>query len=267
MTAAALESIVWPERSRHPSFAGWLHQLGTELAGLESVGVNPLAPLRWFLPASRDLFSTLGAGPLRVANLLFSHGGIDAGKHGIATGPSGRESELPLARASRDLRAEERARFPELAAAMRASERDAVQLRAIAAEMDSAAGLARDLSVDFFALRVEPLDLLTHAHFAELSTTRQDDGRALLYEVYRYLDARLAEVDAGLDSDDLLIVMSDHGIRTAMEHAPEAIFVAVGGELRPGRAAGTPDLRGVPFQIAQWLGSETTWTDTGIAPR
>jgi len=267
MTAAALEALVWPGRPRTPSFTAWLHQLGSELAGLESIGRNPLAPLRWFLPASRDLFATLGAGPLRVANLLFSHGGIDAGRHASATGPHGETSELPLARASRDLRPEERERFPLLAAGAAASERDAVHLRSIAAELDAARELARDPALDFFALRVEPLDLLTHARFSEIARARQDDGASLLFELYRYLDARLGELDAALDSDDILVVMSDHGIQSAMEHSRDALFVAVGGDLPAGRADGQPELAGVPFLLAEWLGVEVQWPDTGIGPR
>jgi hypothetical protein len=171
---------------------------------------------------------------------------------------------VALGAAARDLHAAERERFPLLAAAR--AERDAIHLRTIAAELDAARDLAREGGLDLLLLRVEPLDILTHAHFAEAVRGGQDDGERLLFEVYRYLDARLAEVDAALDADDVLVVMSDHGIRTAMEHSPQAIFVAVGGGIGPGRAAGSPDLRGVPRVLADLLGVATGWPDSGIAP-
>ena len=44
----------------------------------------------------------------------------------------------------------------------------------------------------------------------------QDDGRGFLFSIYRYIDARLGAVHDLLDQDDVFIVMSDHGIRTAM---------------------------------------------------
>jgi len=94
-------------------------------------------------------------------------------------------------------------------------------------------------------LRIEALDLLTHALYSELAEARQDDGRSGLLDVYRYLDQRLAELQGEMDADDVLLVMSDHGIRNAMEHAEDAIFIAVGGGVTPGRVPGEPDIGGV----------------------
>ena len=264
LTAAAMDALVFPLRPGSRSFVGLLHQYGTEIAGLASVGENPLEPLTWLLPEESDLFSVIGAGPRKAANLLFSHGGIRAGRHGEVTGPEGARSRVALGASARDLAARERERWP-LLAAVRA-ERDAIHLRTIAAELDAARDLAREGDLDLLLLRVEPLDILTHAHFAEAVRDGQDDGERLLFEVYRYIDARLAEVDAALDADDVLVVMSDHGIRTAMEHSPQAIFVAVGGGVPVGRAAGEPDLRGVSRVLADLLGVATDWPDLGVAP-
>jgi hypothetical protein len=263
LTAAALEALVWPERRSGTSVAGLVHQLGVELAGLSSVGENPFAALAWILPEDRDLFAAIGEGPLSAANLLFAHGGIRAGRHSEVTGPHGTRRRVPLSRSARDLDAAERARFPALA---EAAERDAIHVRTIAAELDAAEELVRAGDLDLLALRVEPLDILTHAHFAEAVRDGQDDGRGLLFEVYRYLDARVGTLHDLLDEDDVLVVMSDHGIRTAMEHSPWAIFVAVGGGVPPGRNEGAPALRGVPRAIADLLGVETDWPDTGVAP-
>ncbi len=264
LTAAAMDALVFPLRPGSRSFVGLLHQYGTEIAGLASVGENPLEPLAWLLPEESDLFSVIGAGSHTAANLLFSHGGIQAGRHAAVTGPDGARSRVALGASARDLAAPERERWP-LLAAVRA-ERDAIHLRTIAAELDAARDLAREGDLDLLLLRVEPLDILTHAHFAAAVRDGQDDGERLLFEVYRYIDARLGEVDAALDADDVLVVMSDHGIRTAMEHSPQALFVAVGGGVPIGRAVGEPDLRGVSRVLADLLGVSTDWPELGVAP-
>jgi hypothetical protein len=263
LTAAALESMVTPERESGVSVLGLVHRLGGELAGLESVGSNPFEALSWVLPESADLFATIGAGDLRAANLLLAHGGIRAGRHGEVVGPHGAADRPLVGRAERELEGEERTRFPELTALE--SARDAHLVHGTAAELDAAVKIAREGAIDFLALRVEPLDILTHAHFGETVADGQDDGRGLLFSVYRYIDSRLAVVDAALDADDVLIVMSDHGIRTAMEHSRDAMFVAVGGGVPAGRAPGRPALRGVSRTVADLLGVATRWPDTGVA--
>jgi hypothetical protein len=262
LTAAAMEALVWPSRRSGTSFVGLLHQIGVELAGLSSVGDNPLGALRWVLPEEASLFDVVGAGEHRAANLLFSHGGIQAGRHGELTGPHGRRRRTPVATSARDLTPAERDDWPALTGL---PERDAVHVRTIAAELDAAEELARDRRIDLVMLRIEPLDILTHAHFAQAVRDGQDDGEGLLFSVYRYIDARIESVYERLDEDDVLIVMSDHGIRTSMEHSQDAIFVAAGGDVPAGRAEGRPSLRGVPRVVADLLGVETHWPDAGIA--
>ena len=60
--------------------------------------------------------------------------------------------------------------------------------------------------------------------------------------------------------------MSDHGIRTAMEHSRHGIFVATGPGIPHGRAEGRPELRGVSAVLADLLGTTTDWPETGVAP-
>lgn len=263
LTAAALESLVWPQRAAQPGVLGLMHRYGTELAGLASVGDNPLGALEWVLPETRDLFQVIGAGPLTAANLLFSHGGVQAGRHGEITGPEGVRRRTDLGNVGRDLTVRERTRFPALAAIDR--ERDAIHLRRIAAEFDATDRLVAGGDVDFVALRVESLDILTHAHFASAVRDAQDDGVGMLFSVYRYIDARLGSLHDRLDEDDVLIVMSDHGIRTAMEHSRFAFFVASGSDVPAGKAPGMPELRGVSRAAADILGIPTRWPDTGVA--
>jgi hypothetical protein len=263
LTAAALEALVWPERRGGASFVGLLHQIGVEVAGLASVGENPFGALSWILPEDEDLFSVVGAKEHSAANLLFSHGGIRAGRHSEITGPNGLRRRLSIATSSRDLDAEERRKWPQL---VTDSERDAAHLRTIAAEFDTAAEIARAGEIDFVALRIESLDILTHSHFAQTARSGQDNADRFLYELYRYIDTRLGEVHNLLDEDDIFIVMSDHGIRTAMEHSRHAMFVATGRSVPRGRANGRPALRGVSAVIADLMGVNASWPHTGVAP-
>jgi hypothetical protein len=264
LTSAALEALVWPTRRGAASFVGLVHRVGVELAGLASVGENPVDALSWVLPEDEDLFSVLGAERHSVANLLLAHGSIRAGKHSEVTGPFGRKQRIPLTRSVRDLRADERERWPALAAAL--AGRDATYIRTIAAEFDTAVEIVDAREIDLLALRIEPLDILTHAHFAETVRDGQDDGENVLYSTYRYIDARIAEVHDRIDADDVFIVMSDHGIRTAMEHSRHAIFVATGPGIPKGRAPGRPSLRGVPAVLGDLFGVRTDWPETGVAP-
>jgi hypothetical protein len=263
LTAAALESLVWPNRHGAASFVGLVNRIGVELAGLASIGENPFDALSWVLPEEEDLFSLLGSGRYQVANLLLAHGSIRAGKHSEVTGPLGRKRRVPFTRSLRDLRPDERERWPSLA---EPAARDAVHVRTIAAELDTAVEIVEAGEIDLLMLRVEPLDILTHAHFAETIRNGQDDGERFLYSIYRYIDARVAEVYERTDADDVFIVMSDHGIRTTMEHSRHAIFVAVGPGIPAGRAPGRPSLRGVPAVLADLLGVRTDWPETGVAP-
>ncbi len=261
MTAVAMEKLVWPSRGGSLSFVSLVHRFGIEIGGLESVGKNPFGFLEAFLPEGRDLFEELGAGNRVVANMLFSHGAIDAGHHAQVTGPHGKRRVLESIQASRPLRAEELRQMPRLS---RRDER--ARAEAVAAEFDVARKLVDDRDIDMLLLRIEPLDLLTHTLFAELLESGQDDGSPALLEAYRYIDTRLVELYEALDEDDVLIVMSDHGIRTAMVHERDAIFVALGlGIPAGGRAEGTPDLAGIPFVLAGLLGAETGWANTGAA--
>jgi hypothetical protein len=263
LTAAALESLVWPDRKSGTSIAGTFYRFGVELAGLESIGSNPFEALSWVLPESQDLFSAVGAGERSAVNLLLAHGGIRAGRHGEVSGPHGATRQLALGRTLRELDAAERERFPGLARA-----RDPIDVhyvQTIAAELDATEQVLREGEIDLIAVRIEPLDILTHAHFAEAVRDGQDDGQGLLFDVYRYIDARIGALHAFLDADDVLIVMSDHGIRTAMEHDRPALFVATGASVPSGRAPGSPSLRGVSRVIADLVGVATTWPDTGVA--
>jgi len=260
VTAAAMEKLVWPTRGQDVSFLGELNRLGLELAGLASVGRNPLGFLAAVLPEGESLFEAVGGGPYVAANLLFSHGGIDAGRHAVVFGPHGRERPGPALEAWRELTPAEAREWSNTT-----SDRAREHARTIAAEMDAALRIAREGAIDLTLLRIEPLDLLTHELFGELASTRQDDGRSGLLDAYRYLDRRTGELWNALDADDVLVVLSDHGARTVLEHSDDAIFVAAGGGITPGRAPGRPEIAGVPRALAALFGVERPWPATGVA--
>lgn len=250
LTAAAMEALVWPQRQRTATVLGTVHQLGLELAGLESVGRNPFALVAFLLPRRVSLFESVGAGEHVAANLLFSHGSIKAGRHGEMVGPHGRRQRARTGPARRRLTNLELAQIPGLTADRRSHE----QVEIIAAEFDTALRFAEpDQEVDLLLMRIEPLDILTHGLFGQHLETQQDNGEGILLDVYRYIDQRLAEIYERLDGDDVLVVMSDHGIRNAMEHESDALFVAIGDGISAGRAPGTPELAGVPFALQALL--------------
>jgi hypothetical protein len=191
--------------------------------------------------------------------MLLAHGRIDAGRHAEVIGPRGNKRTLPSQQAYRILRDDELARHPALV-----HDADTKKFaETIAAEMDAAEQIAREGEVDFLFLRLEALDLITHAHFGPLDGRGQDDARGPLTATYRYIDDRMAELYALLDEDDWLVFLSDHGIRSSMQHEEDAIFVALGDGVPKGRASGQPPLRGIPRSLAAMLGVETVWPETG----
>ena len=260
-TAAAIDALTHPAAPQIPTPLARLHELGIELASNTFVGGNPVASLGWLLPERRGLFATLGSGDRVVVNLLFSEGGVDGGRHGEQVGPGGQRRRFTDWRRRRPL-------DPEVASGLGHLLDDPNRrawIEEMAADFDTAETVADDPEIDFLMLRIDPLDPATHAGFAEVAAGGQDDGRPGLFDFYRYADRRLASVERRLDGDDVLVVMSDHGIRTSMEHSPWAFFVAVGEGIEPGRSAGTPSLRGVPRRLADWLGVATEWPTEGWA--
>lgn len=261
-TAAAMKSLVWPSAAPQLDTFGWLHHLGLEAAGLESVGVNPLDFLSAVLPLAPNLFDTIGAGPITTANMLLAHGRIETGRHAEIVGPHGARGSLPPQKAFRSLSAEDRRLFPALG--QDTSTRRFAET--IAAEMDAARDVARKGAVDFFFMRLEALDLMSHGHFGPLDGVGQDDAKGPLLDTYRYIDGRLAELRNELDADDWLVLLSDHGIRSSMQHEEDAIFAVIGEGVPKGRAPGQPNLRGIPKSLAAMLEVETDWPETGATP-
>ncbi|HVS03960.1 MAG TPA: hypothetical protein VMT16_14435 [Thermoanaerobaculia bacterium] len=256
-TAIAIRSLAKPGAQGIDGFLGLIHRLGAEVEGLDFVGRNPFAPLAWVLPAHTDLFETLGAGALKTVNMLHAHGSMEeVGRHGRVVGPRGAEGLLEGLRSRRSLTADEMRDLDEADPAMLSL------VEQIAADFDAIERLAGERSFDLIVLRVAALDLLTHGGFPAATAARQDDGRGLLFALYRYLDRRIGELQQRLAGDDLLVVLSDHGIRTALEHAPEALFLAIGPGVEPGRVAGAPELRGVGRMLADYFGVPTEWPRT-----
>lgn len=261
-TAAALQSLVWPAAPRVRTTLDWIHDLGLELAGLEAVGSNPLGFLAAVLPERPNLFETLGRSDRVTANMLLAHGRIAAGRHAEVVGPHGHHRALPTQSAYRPLEPAELRRFPSLG-----QDGDTRRfIETIAAEMDAAERIVREGEIDFLFLRLEALDLITHAHYGPLDGRGQDDAEGPLLDAYRYIDRRLAVLDALLDRDDWLVYLSDHGIRSSMQHEEDAIFAVLGEGVPHGRAPGRPALRGVPRSLAAMFGVETDWPDTGASP-
>ena len=135
---------------------------------------------------------------------------------------------------------------------------------AMAADFEARDTLVADADADLGMLRVASLDGFTHSRFAPVVASGQDDGDRPLFWFYRYMDERLGGLFDALDDDDILIVMSDHGIRTALEHDKHCFFVAAGGGVPSGRIPESPDLRGTGRMLADLFGVETGWPATGM---
>lgn len=254
-TAAAMDALSHPADPARRSPLAVVHQLGIELAANSFVGNNPFDSLAWLIPERRDFFTVLGAGEHVVVNLLFSEGRIDGGRHGERVGPRGERSRFEDWRRRRALTPDERKSLAHLLD----DPNRRLWIEEMAADFDTAEQVARDGEVDLLMLRIDPLDPATHSGFGPTATGGRDDGAPWIYDFYRYADRRLGDLAAALDGDDILVILSDHGIRTSMEHSPWAVFLAVGEGVPQGRVGGTPPLRAVPRLLADWLGVTTDW--------
>ena len=257
-TAIAINRIAYPSHAGVGGVFGVLHQLGGEIQGLNFIGENPVDGLRWVVPQQGGLFATLGATRLKTVNMLHSHGALQVGRHGEVIGPWSAVGTLSGMASTRPLDAEER----RIVRSIEPSPESLIE--EMAADFDTVLHLARDRSVDFVALRVASLDLMTHGTFPLAVKSGQDDGDYALLNVYRYIDGRLGQIAAALDGDDVLVVMSDHGIRTALQHDPRALFVAYGNGIAPGRAPGQPPLPGIGRMVADYFGVATDWPSSEL---
>jgi hypothetical protein len=246
------------------STLGTLNRRGAELAGNTFVEANPFAFLGWVVPESPTIFETVGAGDHVAVNFLHAVGNMEAGEHGERVGPYGeigRFTRWSLRRALDPGEAE-----------ITSADLDRPGyggvlwpwFEEVAAVFDAAEVIAEAPEIDLAMIRVASLDLASHRSYADVSRGVQDDGAYPLYALYRYMDRRLGPLWGRLDEDDVLIVMSDHGVEDSAEHDPRCFFVAAGGEVEAGRVPGMPHLRGVARMLAELLDVETDWPETGI---
>lgn len=248
-TGVAMQRIARPQVVEGLSVLRFVHRLGTELEGLESVATNPFAGLRWVTPADTDLTAHVAAADRKALNLLFSHGNIDAGRNAEIVGPGGARSAVHLS-LGRAVAASEWGRSTDV----RALDGEfASFFGQISAEFDAVVAQARSAEVDLVLLRVEQTDLLTHGTYARYNRTAQDDGEGDLFAAYRLVDKRLAELTAILDADDAVLFVSDHGIQSSLIHSPHAVFV-VAGAGEPGSFVEQPPIDVFPRLLCELLG-------------
>ncbi len=265
-TAAAMAALTAPSAQSSASFPAVLHGLGMELAGLASVGRNPFSSLDFFLPKNSDIFTTLGSGERRIANLLFSHGAVKAGRNAELVGPRGLRSTVSIGPLSRQLNEEELTRHPEWRGDGLEVSGGADHVTATAAQVDGVEELVRAGGAEIVLYRLEALDLATHGTYAAASAGGQDDGNGTLFSFYRYIDHRLGHLARAIDDDDVLIVMSDHGTLTSMQHDPVAMFVAWGNGVPRGIGQGLIRLGSVARLLATMEGVEVDWPGEDFAP-
>lgn len=260
MTATAMAALAYPARDEPFGVLALVHEMGEELGGLAAVGENPLAFMSPWLSARPSLFSTVGGEQRVVANLLFSHADIDAGRNAERTGPKGERRLIPIQRSSRPLHTNELATIDGPMVGP-----DPLHFSVVAAQLDLFGELIDDGTDDLILLRAEAVDLLTHHRLNETSSGRQDNAVSTLYGMYRFIDFRLREILPKLDADDVLVVMSDHGALTSLQHDHPAVFLMWGAGATAMRVPGTPSLRGVPRLLADLLGVPSNFPETGLA--
>ena len=75
----------------------------------------------------------------------------------------------------------------------------------------------------------------------------------------------MSETYRQMDEDNILVVMSNYGIRTGSKHETDAVFVVLGPGISKTRIAGRPDLKGVPAMFARLLGVDVPeWPSAGL---
>lgn len=261
-TAAAMKTLTRPDEPRLLTVPIALHGLGEQLTTFFQLGENPVAALSLVVPHEPDLFHVLSRGERVVANMLHGHGGLNAGVHGETFGPRGQRGQPLRLSAGRALTEAERQAFPGLVNPPQTFLND--EVKDTAAQLDDAVALAREGRIDLLLLRVPATDHSAHATFMTAARGGQDDGQHFLYELYRYCDQRLGELYNTLDGDDVLVVMSDHGLSSHMAHDRRSLFLVAGGEVPQGRSKVIVPLWGLPRMLADLLGEPTEWRKSGL---
>ncbi len=247
-TATAIAKIVRPSTGARASFVEEMFSLGVQTAQVLE-GQNLFAPLSLLLPDRPDVFEALARGGRSSVNLLLKKASIDPGRVDMITRPDLRREPFARPPRFRALRADELALLPNGEIPAEAS----YDFTEVAGAFDALEAAIRDESLDFAMVHVDGTDTLAHATGNEL---RHKDTRSppALLSLYRYVDHRLASVLPLIDDDDVLVVFSDHGIRNSVEHDEQALFLALGGGLRPGTFDELMPLDGVPHLLLSLLG-------------
>lgn len=257
-TIVALQKLVEPGRQQRVSTFGIVNELGEQLALFEQIGGHPFPVIQSLIPTPPTFFDALAARGLKVANLLSSHGRLGRTLHGELVGPKDERAALPLLRA-RAPSAEELAAEPGLGAPKAAS-----WLFSMLGIYDDIDRTVADPTVDVVLARVDGTDVAFHSTYGALTDPAAGHDDNLVLVSLRYADRRLAGLAGRLDEDDVLLVISDHGARSSLEHDESCLLLGLG--VRPTRLLGTPAFDGLPRALARLRGLELEgWPDTGIA--
>ena len=258
-TAVAVAKLVYPEKVGIRSVTDLVHQLGGEIEGLNFVGRNPFAALDWVLPAQRQLFETFAEHGYSTVNLLRSHGLLKVGRQAQVIGPGDTVRQLPGYEGTRALTPDEKTLL-----SATANDIEADLLAEMAADFDVLDRLAEEGTIDFVALRVASLDLMTHSRFQTLNRTGQDDGDSSSTGS----TATWTTGSPGWPAGSTPATPWSSCPTTAS--APR--WSTTGGRSSspsatrsPGRIEGSPPIRQVTGWIADLMGVPTEWPGAGTA--
>lgn len=238
-TAIAMQKLVEPGSTK-PDTMMDLRTLGRQVQVALEADTNPLDGLRLLSRHDRlTMPEALAVRGLRVANLLYSHGGISAGSHATIIGPGKERRPLHASRASRPLRVDEgvelAGRSPLLTS----------ELERAAQQLDDVEQVIVDDLADVLLYRYDPTDVLAHNGYAAFELEGPLAWPSDLLDSYTYLDERLRTLSSRLDGDDVLVIISDHGTENASNHSVESLLMVHGPV--PNGFLGTVDFSAVPL--------------------
>lgn len=211
---------------------------------------NALDDLRLFSQSTSPTLTDVVGGSKRVLNMLMGHGA--AGPE--LTGPDG--VSMVSAPSRRRITAEDQLTPAFLAASTLYLE----QFEAAAAQLDTLISQVKDERADLYLYRYDPTDLLAHNNLPTWSNAGAMKEHSIFFDSYIYLDRRVSELEAALDADDILFIVSDHGTQNSATHDQRSLFVAAAPGIAPQHVDGLR-FEHLPSVLAAALCVKHPWPD------
>ncbi len=196
-------------------------------------------------PGQRTLRELLAAGHKSYLGLLWGDAVVESsGDDQSLYDRAGERVALDLAALTQPpdvgaLLADLRARAP--GASEEVLKSSAVGLGRMRRRLALARTLLSQHAPDFSLIRIDETDLLAHHYWDALDTAEPglppappDPQGAILERTYQLVDEELIALLQAMSPEDDLLVFSDHGMRSQVEHDTTCLFIADGPSYRDG---------------------------------